>query len=70
MVSTISSFLYATLSRFFLLLESFYIFEPVIGFSYGQVYTAEKFNHVTHSVLANDIMFILPSNPNTLYHGI
>lgn len=46
MVSAISSFLYASLSWFFLLLV-FFVFEPVIIFSYGQVDTAEKFTHVT-----------------------
>lgn len=69
MVSTISSFLYASLSWFFLLLVCF-IFEPVIIFSYGQVYTAEKFTHITHSVLTDSIMLILPSDPNILYHSI
>ena len=68
MVSTISSFLYASLSWFFPLWV-FFIFEPVI-FSYRQVYTAEKFTHITHSVLTNSIMLILQSDPNILYHSI
>ena len=79
MVSTVSSFLYASLSQFFLLLESFYIFKPVIVFSMAR-YIQLKSLITSHTVfwqmaLCSSyhqmlIHFITVYNIPVLYHTL
>ena len=79
MVSTIISFLYASLSWFFLLLESFYIFEPVIIFSMAK-YIPLKSLITSHTVFCQMLLcssyhqiliqFITVYNTPVLYHTL